>query len=114
MISKGKNEGRIELILGPVFSGKSTRLIELIRKYTYNSKKTIMVKYFQDDNNSEKSELITHDLTKYVSLDCKNLRESFNVLESYDVIGIDEGQFFSDLVEVADWSYSKKLLSLQH
>ena len=32
-----KNEGKIELILGPMFSGKSTRLIEIIRKYTYKA-----------------------------------------------------------------------------
>ena len=31
--------GKIELILGPMFSGKSTRLIEVIRKYTYKAKK---------------------------------------------------------------------------
>ena len=34
-------EGRIELILGPMFSGKSTRLIELIRKYVYKAKKLL-------------------------------------------------------------------------
>ena len=32
-------EGKIELILGPMFSGKSTRLIETIRKYVYKAKK---------------------------------------------------------------------------
>ena len=32
-------EGKIELILGPMFSGKSTRLIELMRKYVYKAKK---------------------------------------------------------------------------
>ena len=61
-------EGKIELILGPMFSGKSTRLIELMRKYVYKAKKTIMVK----------------------------------TLKEYDVIGIDEGQFFADLVEVCE------------
>ena len=28
--------------------------------------------------------------------------DSFNILKSYDVIGIDEGQFFPDLVEVCE------------
>ena len=37
-MSESNTEGRIELILGPMFSGKSTRLIEIIRKYTYKEK----------------------------------------------------------------------------
>ena len=95
-------EGKIELILGPMFSGKSTRLIELMRKYVYKAKKTIMVKYYADQRYSEKSEVVTHDLIKYDSINCKLLRNSFDTLKQYDVIGIDEGQFFSDLVEVCE------------
>ena len=95
-------EGRIELILGPMFSGKSTRLIELIRKYVYKAKKTIMIKFFADKRYSEKSEVVTHDLIKYDSIDCKNLRDSYDIIKNYDVIGIDEGQFFPDLVEVCE------------
>ena len=93
-------EGKIELILGPMFSGKSTRLIELIRKSVYKAKKSIMIKFFADQRYSEKSEVVTHDLIKYDSIDCKNLRDSFELLKNYDVIGIDEGQFFPDIVEV--------------
>ena len=40
-----QEEGKIELIMGPMFSGKSTRLIGLIRKYIYKAKKTIMNAY---------------------------------------------------------------------
>lgn len=95
-------EGKIELILGPMFSGKSTRLIEQMRKYVYKAKKTMMVKYYADQRYSEKSEVVTHDLIKYDSINCKLLRNSFDTLKQYDVIGIDEGQFFADLVEVCE------------
>ena len=95
-------EGKIELILGPMFSGKSTRLIELMRKYVYKAKKTIMVKFYADQRYTEKSEVVTHDLIKYDSIDCKILKDSFDTLKQYDVIGIDEGQFFADLVEVCE------------
>ena len=104
-------EGRIELILGPMFSGKSTRLIEIIRKYVYKAKKTIMIKFFADKRYSEKSEVVTHDLIKYDSIDCKNLRDSFDKIKDYDVIGIDEGQFFPDLVEVCEeLTHQKKII----
>ena len=96
------NKGKIEIILGPMFSGKSTRLIECIRKYAYKSKKTIMVKYQSDKRYSEKSEVITHDLIKYDSIECNNLNEIFDKLINYDVIGIDEGQFFPDLPEICE------------
>jgi thymidine kinase len=99
-MNSSSGEGKIELILGPMFSGKSTRLIELIRKSVYKAKKSIMIKYFADKRYSEKSEIVTHDLLKYDSIDCKNLRDSFDLLKKYDVIGIDEGQFFPDIVEV--------------
>ena len=95
-------EGKIELILGPMFSGKSTRLIEQMRKYVYKAKKTIMVKYYADQRYSEKSEVVTHDLIKYDSINCKLLRNSLDTLKQYDVIGIDEGQFFADLVEICE------------
>ena len=101
-MSQELEQGKIELILGPMFSGKSTRLIGLIRKYTYKAKKTKMIKFFADKRYSEKSEVVTHDLLKYDSIDCKNLREHFDQIKAYDVIGIDEGQFFPDLVEVCE------------
>jgi len=34
------------------------------------------------------------------SIECKYLFESFDKLKQYDIIGIDEGQFFPDLVEL--------------
>ncbi len=73
-----------------------------MRKYVYKAKKTIMVKYYADQRYSEKSEVVTHDLIKYDSINCKLLRNSFDTLKQYDVIGIDEGQFFADLVEVCE------------
>ncbi len=101
-MSKETEEGKIELIIGPMFSGKSTRLIGLIRKYIYKNKKTIMVKFIADKRYSDKSEVVTHDLLRYDSIECKNLRDHFEKIKSYDVIGIDEGQFFPDLVEVCE------------
>ena len=99
-MSQDFEEGKIELILGPMFSGKSTRLIGLIRKYTYKAKKTIMIKFFADKRYSDKSEVVTHDLLKYDSIDWKKIGEHFDNIKNYDVISFDEEQFFPDLVEI--------------
>ena len=96
------NCGKIELIIGPMFSGKSTRLIEAIRKSVYRNKKSIMIKFIGDQRYSKKSEVVTHDLIKYDSIECSNLSESFDTLREYDIIGVDEGQFFPDLVEISE------------
>ena len=58
-----KSCGKIELILGPMFSGKSTRLIETIRKCVYKNKKTIMIKFIGDQRYSKKSEVVTHEVS---------------------------------------------------
>ena len=60
-----------------------------------------MIKFFADKRYSEKSEVVTHDLIKYDSIDCKNLRDSFETLKNYDVIGIDEGNFSHILLNYA-------------
>ena len=94
--------GRIELIMGPMFSGKTTRLIDNIRKSAYKAKKAVMVSYYADKRYTKKSEVVTHDFIKYDSVECKKLSEKFEILKNYDIIGIDEGQFFIDLIETCE------------
>ena len=93
--------GKIKLIIGPMFSGKSTRLIETVRKYSYKNKKTVVIKFIGDKRYDE-NQIVTHDLVKYDSLVCLHLTEKKEILKEYDVIGIDEGQFFDDLVRICE------------
>ena len=102
---KGENDqefGKIKLIIGPMFSGKSTRLIETVRKYSFKNKKTILINFIGDNRYTSESQIVTHDQIKYDSIQCQYLNEKISMLENYDVIGIDEGQFFSDLLEICD------------
>ena len=95
-----QEEGKIHLIIGPMFSGKSTRLIETVRKYACH-KKTVFLKYLNDKRYTE-SQITTHDKFQYDSLTCIHLKEKKEIIKEYDVIGIDEGQFFDDLVSFCD------------
>lgn len=101
-LSNDNNSGKIKLILGPMFSGKSSRLIETINKYRFKNLKVIMVNHTFDHRYTSSSEVVTHDKISYKSESCATLSEKMDLLKQYDAIGIDEGQFFSDLVEVCD------------
>ena len=95
--------GRIDLIIGPMFSGKSTELLRRVRRYKYAGKKCLVLKYAKDKRYSENT-IMTHDLSN--SLPAVNVSKLSEVsLEEsipYDVIGIDEGQFFPDLFEFTE------------
>ena len=53
--------GWIELVLGPMFSGKTTELLRRIRRYTVAKKRCLIVKHSKDDRYS-KEKLSTHDM----------------------------------------------------
>lgn len=87
--------GSINLILGPMFSSKTTELIRQYYRNTLGGKKCIMVKYANDDRYS-KNEVVTHDGKSVEALICKQLAEVENDVLNYDVICIDEVQFYND------------------
>lgn len=90
----------IDLILGPMYSGKST---ELIRRLTLLHDLGLKVLYVnsQLDDRSQTS-FSTHNKT-IGTLPFDNLKttdlERLDI-DEYDVIGIDEAQFFGGLVKV--------------
>lgn len=88
----------IELIIGPMFSGKSTELIKICNKYAISKYKCVLVKY-SEDTRYDDNNVITHDMVKSRIKSIKTLRLSdiFDELIKYDVIGIDEGQFYEDI-----------------
>lgn len=90
----------IELIIGPMFSGKTTELVRRIRRHTLTSRECIILKYNKDTRYHEKH-IATHDKVFYEALSCSSLRSSGSYSD-VDIIGIDEGQFFDDLVEFAE------------
>ncbi len=93
-----KNEtGSIELILGPMFSGKSTELQRRLRRHMIAKRKCVAVKY-RHDTRSAANEIATHDLRLTEAVPCERIAEIAPMLGEYSVIGIDEGQFFPDVL----------------
>lgn len=87
--------GKINLILGPMFSGKTSLLILRYKKYTIGGKKCLMVKYKKDIRYDEEK-IVTHDNIKVSATICECLSEIDDRVKSYDVICIDEIQFYKD------------------
>jgi thymidine kinase len=91
--------GRLELIIGNMFSGKSTELIRRINREKSINKKIIVINYLHDNRYSSNS-ISTHDLVKVNCVKVENLMElPYELLKEYDSIFIDEGQFFVDLYQ---------------
>ena len=92
--STGIVEGSIDLVIGPMFSGKTTELIRRVRRNVAASKKCLLVKYKGDNRYTEDPVLSTHDNIHMAAKAASTLMEVSNSVWHYDVIAIDEGQFF--------------------
>lgn len=99
--------GYLGIYLGPMFSGKTTRLIQLHKTRTYIGKKVVVINYIADTRYSE-TMLSTHDHIMIPCILIDDLKNSWNSSEnpyyheihSADTILINEGQFFKDLFEI--------------
>jgi thymidine kinase len=96
--------GKLELIIGPMFSGKSTELIRQIRLLRKIDKKVLVIKPSIDDRYND-DKITSHN---YEAIDCQVLNKlneiSDTEIKKYDTIIVDEGQFFSDLIQtIINW-----------
>jgi thymidine kinase len=60
------NDGHIELIFGPMFSGKSSEMMRKVRRYEHASKKCLVINYLHDNRYSNDEVMSTHDKYQYV------------------------------------------------
>ena len=126
-----KYNGSITLILGPMFSGKTSYLINEYKRYIIGGKKCLMIKNNKDnryDNNFIKTHDAKYDYdNNYKKLDngviitkmqdgiechtynCDLLMKADKIVNNYDNIFIDEIQFFEDCVIFCDkWANQGK------
>lgn len=94
-------KGKINLIIGCMFSGKSTEMIRLIKRYKQIKKYNLLLVNNSKDNRYGKSVISSHDK---VQIKCHSLKNLYDIRETEhykncNVIFIEEGQFFTDLFE---------------
>lgn len=92
----------LTIFTGPMFSGKTTHLIEMLNKN--DDKKCLYINHSIDTRTSDVFSSHNKDLRLSDNVDKKkvNILSTLDI-NSYDIIGIDECQFFWDL-----YSFLKK------
>lgn len=111
--------GSISLIIGPMFSGKTTELLRRLRKHEFAKKKCASVSYIKDvryksmvtgenKGNVSPNSFSTHDnIIKVADFKVDNLTKIKNKLAQFDAVAIDEGQFFKDVTTVSEYLANK-------
>ena len=96
------NTGWIEVISGPMFSGKSEELIRRLRRAIIARKRVQVFKPIVDDRYS-KDEIVSHADSRLAATVVESARATLDQLDwRTQVVGFDESNFFGpELVEVA-------------
>lgn len=102
--------GRIEVITGPMFAGKSEELIRRINRLKYAKKNFLVFKPLLDDRYSE-TEVVSHRNRREKSIPISKPEEIYNYFkENTEVICIDEVQFFDEkIIDIIDELANKGL-----
>lgn len=96
------NTGWIEVVCGCMFSGKTEELIRRLRRAQIARQKVIIFKP-RIDNRYSTNHIVSHNEQSLVSTVIDNPKEIIELSHRAQVIGIDEGQFFSsELVETCE------------
>jgi thymidine kinase len=89
----------LEIILGPMFSGKSSRILSIVSRYSALNVPILVIKHSADTRYSMHNEVVTHDGRR---VPCIAVDHFMNIsdeeLERFRVVIIEEGQFFTGLV----------------
>lgn len=96
--------GKLTVFSGTMFSGKTSALVNYLRRSSIARKKVILFKHSIDKRYSMK-DVYTHSGDRFEALPINNINDILDVIrndDSIDVIGIDEIQFFDaeDTMEV--------------
>ncbi len=104
--------GRIIVITGPMYSGKTTRLIQEIEKFEIANKAYIVFKPFIDVRYGLNN-ISNHKGLKVEAIPIKKSKEIYNFLKEnrYNLIVVDEAQFFDEelvkiVQDLADEGYT--------
>ena len=89
--------GQIEVVCGPMFSGKTEELIRRLRRAMFGRQKVVVFKPRLDDR-YDAVEIVSHSEQRLISVPVENAAQIERYLEKVEVmpevVGVDEAQFF--------------------
>ena len=101
-IHETSRRGRIEVICGSMFSGKTEELIRRLKRAKFAKQKIEIFKPAIDTRYSDE-EVVSHDSNSIVSTPLDSSASILLLSSDIDVVGIDEAQFFDmGLVDVCN------------
>ena len=101
-VNQANNIGWIEVICGSMFSGKTEELLRRVKRAKLAKQKIKIFKPKQDIRYSKKK-VTSHDNNSIKSKPINSPLKILEIAEKFDVIGIDEAQFFDEsIVEVCN------------
>ncbi|MBC8298508.1 MAG: hypothetical protein H8E55_22290 [Pelagibacterales bacterium] len=94
-----QDTGYLKVILGPMFSGKTTELIRIYNKYNSCNIRCCIINHITDKRYDEEK-MSNHNGVMLPSHNLNQLQESLHLIVNYDIFLINEGQFFEDLYDI--------------
>jgi len=96
--------GHLSLLIGCMFAQKTTELLRRIRRYQSIGYRVLVINYIEDTRYGTEC-IASHDKETEKAICIHRLYDVDTLVQDYQVIVIDEGQFFPDLYEyVTKWA----------
>lgn len=92
---KAEKKGWIEVVCGSMFSGKTEELIRRLKRARFANKKIRTFKPAMDTRYHE-TQIVSHDENNFESIPVHTAAEIPELAKGFDVVAIDEAQFFDD------------------
>lgn len=98
-----RDTGYLAMFVGPMYSGKTSKLLDLYKQFKFCNVEVIVINYSEDTRYTQESLVYTHDKQMIACIMSTSLFESFPITsETFiktEVFLINEGQFFCDIVQ---------------
>ena len=98
---KTEEHGYLKVILGSMFSGKTTELIKIYNKYKSCEIPCCIINHITDDR-YDKEKMSNHNGVMLPCFNYNTLSECLSLVSNYDIFLINEGQFFDDLYDIVN------------
>ena len=87
----------LELILGPMFAGKSSAILQIVNRHKSIGRSTLLISHSIDSRYSSENYIVNHDGSKIQCYKTNSLSLMSKDLVDAKLVIIEEAQFFNDL-----------------